>query len=221
MPNKVLFLDRDGPINIVGSKGFIHRPDYFHFTDGIFDVCHEALSKDYKIIVITNQTGIGKGDYTEKDLEDVHEYMKKVFKEQDIKITDIFYTKYPTSPNRKPSPGMFRLAKEKYELTELDMFMSLAIGDRKKDAEAALRAGVGSVIYYQTSRVVNEKGKIIKRAPHDSAKELSDLTVEFETLAIVGSLIKAGRVEHMPRIVVNHAPRMFVINNYKQLEGRL
>ena len=137
MPNKVLFLDRDGPINLVGPKGFVHKPEYFHFTDGIFKLCREAISKDYKIIVITNQTGIGLGDYTEKDMEDVHEHMKKTFKKNGVKITDIFYTKYPTSANRKPSPGMFRLAKEKYELTDFDMFMSLAVGDRKKDAEAS------------------------------------------------------------------------------------
>ena len=46
MPDKVLFLDRDGPINAVGPKGFVHKPEYFHFTDGIFKLCREAMSKD-------------------------------------------------------------------------------------------------------------------------------------------------------------------------------
>ena len=221
MPDKVLFLDRDGPINVVGPKGFVHKPEYFHFTDGIFKLCREAMSKDYKIIVITNQTGIGLGDYTEKEMLAVHEHMKNVFKRNKVEIADIFYTKYPTSLNRKPSPGMFRLAKEKYELTDLDMFMSMAVGDRKKDAEAALRAGVGSVIYYQTSKVLDSNWNLIDRYPCDSEKEINDLRAEFQTLAIFGSLIKTGCVEQEPRVIVKQAPKMFVINSYKQLEGRL
>ena len=221
MPDKVLFLDRDGPINTVGPKGFVHKPEYFHFTDGIFKLCREAIKKDYKIIVITNQTGIGYGDYTEKDMLAVHDYMRREFKKHKIDITDIFYTKYPTSPNRKPSPGMFRLAKEKYELTDFDMFMSVAVGDRKKDAEAALQAGVGSIIYYQTSKVLDANLKIQDRYPRDSEKEIAELTKQFQTLAIIGSLIKTGAIEQQPRVIVKQQPKMFVINDYKQLQGRL
>ena len=218
MANKILFLDRDGPINIVGPRGFIHKPEYFHFTDGIFKICHEALDKDYKIIIITNQTGIGLGDYTEKEMDKVHQHMLSEFKKNGIHITDIFYTKYPTSLNRKPSPGMYRLAKEKYELSDMDMFMSFSIGDRRKDAEAALRAGVGSIIYYQTNKALDSNWKIIKRTPLDLAQEISEIKKEFQTLTILGALAKKKHLEQEPRVIVRQAPKMFVINHYRQLE---
>jgi len=223
--SKMLFLDRDGPINIVGPKGFVHKPEYFHFTDGIFDVCHEALAKDYRIVVITNQTGIGLKDYTEKDMEEVHNYMKDEFRKEGIRISDIFYTKYPTSQNRKPSPGMFLLAKEKYELSHEDMFASVAIGDRKKDAQAALCAGVGRVVYYQTSKAIDEEGRIVDRYPEDSKAELEELTEDFRTLAILGHLIRAGGqsepVVIEPKLLARQAPKMKIIQDYKQIRGRL
>lgn len=218
MPNKILFLDRDGPINIVGPRGFVHKPEHFHFTEGIFKICREALKKDYRIIIITNQTGIGLGDYTEKDMEEVHQHMLKSFKKERIHITDIFYTKFPTSPNRKPSPGMYRLAKEKYELSDMDMFMSFSIGDRKKDAEAALRAGVGSIIYYQTNKALDANWKVIKRTPTDLAQEISEIKKEFQTLTILGALAKAKHLEQEPQLIVRQAPKMFVINHFKELE---
>ena len=223
--SKMLFLDRDGPINILGPKGFVHKPEYFHFTDGIFDVCHEALAKDYRIVVITNQTGIGLGDYTEKDMEEVHNYMKDEFRKEGIRISDIFYTKYPTSQNRKPSPGMFLLAKEKYELSHEDMFASVAIGDRQKDAQAALFAGVGRVVYYQTSKVLDKEGRIVDRYPEDSKAELEELTKDFKTLVILGQLIQAeGQSEPIaiePKSLGSQGPKMEIIQDYKQIQGWL
>ena len=221
MYHKILFLDRDGPINIVGPRGFVHKPKYFHFTEGIFKVCREAMSKDYKIIVITNQTGIGLGDYTEKDMEDVHEHMLKGFRKEGVKITDIFYTRNPTSANRKPSPGMYMLAKEKYELSDMDMFVSFSIGDRKKDAEAALRAGVGSIIYYQTNKALDSHWKVINRTPTDLVKEIDDIKKEFQTLIVLGGLAKAEKLDQEPKIIVRQAPKMLVINHYEELINRL
>ncbi len=221
MTDKVLFLDRDGPINIVGPNGFVHRPEYFQFTDGIFKICREAMKKDYRIIIITNQTGIGLGDYTEKDMEEVHQHMLEGFRKERIKITDIFYTKNPTSPNRKPSPGMYLLAKEKYELSDMDMFMSFSIGDRKKDAEAALRAGVGSVIYYQTNKALDKDWRIIDKTPTDLTKEINKIKREFQTLMVLGALADEKHLSRHPRLVVKQAPKMFVINHYKQLERLL
>lgn len=226
---KVLFLDRDGPINIVGPHGFVHKPEFFHFTDGIFNVCKEATEKEYKIIIITNQTGIGLGDYTEKDMESVHDKMKEDFLKQGIRIADVIYTSFTTSPNRKPSPGMYLLAKTKFEMTDDDMFMSCSIGDRKKDAEAALRAGVGRVYYYQTNKALNTKWKVISKKSVGLVKEITELKAEFQTLAILGALAKAMGLERKPQserhnkqIIKSHNnPKLFLIRKLKELEGHL
>ena len=154
-------------------------------------------------------------------MQEVHKYMRKKFEKAGVHIEDIFYTKYPTSTNRKPSPGMYRLAKEKYELSDLDMFMSFSIGDRRKDAEAALRAGIGSVIYYRTDKALDENWKVISRTPTDLSSEIAGLRQEFQTLAVLGALAKSEHLEQEPQLIVRQAPKLFVISHYKQLEGRL
>ena len=62
---KSLFLDRDGVINY--DSGYVHNINEFRFIEGIFSLLKEAISKNYIIIIITNQAGIGRGYYTEKD----------------------------------------------------------------------------------------------------------------------------------------------------------
>ncbi|MCQ2915063.1 MAG: D-glycero-beta-D-manno-heptose 1,7-bisphosphate 7-phosphatase [Alphaproteobacteria bacterium] len=136
--DKALFLDRDGTINI--DHGYVYKIDDFKLKDGILELCHCAQEKGYKIIVITNQSGIERGFYTIDDYEKVTQYMIDLFKSEGITITDVFSCPHLTSPDRKPNPGMFLKAKEKYNI---DMFKSYSVGDKERDIEAALNAGVG------------------------------------------------------------------------------
>ena len=66
-----LFLDRDGVIN--KEVNYLYRIEDFEFLDGIFDLCRAAIKNKYRIIVITNQSGIARNYYSEKDLEKTHE----------------------------------------------------------------------------------------------------------------------------------------------------
>lgn len=152
---KALFLDRDGTINI--DYGYTYEPEKLHFTDGILELCKKAQDKGFKIIVITNQSGVERGYYTIEQMNNFNDCMKNEFKKQGIEITDIYCCPYLEHPDRKPNPGMFLNAKNRYNI---DMESSIAVGDKERDVEAALNAGVKTA-YLFTNEKNASKGKII------------------------------------------------------------
>lgn len=137
--NKALFLDRDGTINV--DKKYVYRIEDFEFLPHIFKICQKAQDNGYLIIVITNQSGVERGFYTIEDLHRCNQYMINEFYKRGIKITDIYYctSLNDSNYNRKPNPGMFLQAKNKYNI---DMSLSLSIGDKIRDLKAAEKAGV-------------------------------------------------------------------------------
>jgi D,D-heptose 1,7-bisphosphate phosphatase len=151
MTNKALFLDRDGVINI--DHGFVRRRADFQFQAGLFELCRYFQQRNYKIIVITNQSGVARGYFTENDLYELHKYMLAELQKERITITDIFYcvSVDDAHPDRKPNPGMFLKAKKAYVL---DMAASVSIGDKERDIAAAQKAEVGINILL-TSAVVS------------------------------------------------------------------
>lgn len=145
--NKALFLDRDGVINI--DKGYVYRKDDFEFIDGIFDLVKEANKKNYKVIVITNQAGIGRGFYSEKEFLEITKYMINVFKSKNALIDKVYYSPFhPTHGvgkyrknhmSRKPNPGMIIEASEDLNL---NLQNSVLVGDNITDIQAGQAAGI-------------------------------------------------------------------------------
>ncbi len=86
---KAVFLDRDGVINEDGS--YIFRSDQIRFMPGIFDFCRVAQDKGYILVIVTNQSGIARGYYTEEDFNLLCDWMNVRFKENGIKIEKIYY----------------------------------------------------------------------------------------------------------------------------------
>ena len=150
---RALFLDRDGVIN--HDAGYTSKPEDFVFIDGIFDLCRAAQRKGYILIVVTNQAGIGRGYYTEKDFLNLTVWMIDQFKSEGIELSDVFFCPFhpecgvgkykKDSPNRKPNPGMLLQANTKYGLA-LDE--SIMIGDKESDMLAAYRAGINRRWHY-------------------------------------------------------------------------
>lgn len=135
---KALFLDRDGTINI--DYGYVFQPEKFEFINGIFELCRKAQEKGYLIIVITNQSGIARGYYTDDDFQKINQYMIEIFNRYGVKITDVFYCPELSGNDRKPNCGMFIKARDKYGI---DMAQSVSVGDKERDIEAAQKAGCG------------------------------------------------------------------------------
>lgn len=145
--NRALFLDRDGIINI--DHGYVYQPEKFEFVDGIFDVCLHAQQLGLQIIVITNQSGIARGMYSEEDFLTLTKWMNEQFSKHKVVITDVFFCPHhPTKGNnpykvqckcRKPEPGMILDAAKKHNI---DLTNSIFIGDKISDLIAADNAGI-------------------------------------------------------------------------------
>lgn len=141
--NKALFLDRDGVINV--DHGYVYEIKAFTLIDGILDLCLAAKSLGYLLIVVTNQSGIERGYFTEEDFQGLTRHMCTVFTQNGAPLDDVFHCPHLDHEDRKPNPGMFLKAAKKHDI---DMGASLAIGDRVHDIEAAQRARVGRTILF-------------------------------------------------------------------------
>lgn len=141
--SKALFLDRDGTINV--DYGYVHEPERFVFIDGVFDFSRRAQELGYLLIVVTSQSGIERGYFTEDDFSAITKYMVDGFASEGVTITDVFHCPSLEGPDRKPEPGLFLKAQAKYGI---DMAASVNVGDRERDLEAGRRAGVGRNVLF-------------------------------------------------------------------------
>lgn len=153
--NKVIFLDRDGVIN--KEIGYLHKINDFEFIKGVFDSCKFLIKKGYKLIIVTNQSGIGRGYYTQSDFDKLTRWMLKKFSDNGVEILDVLFC--PHTPEfkcdcRKPKPGMLIYAKNKYNL---DMNRSWLIGDKEVDIDAAISSGINNHILVRTGHKIDEK----------------------------------------------------------------
>lgn len=160
MSIKTIFLDRDGVIN--KEVNYLHKIKYFEFIDGIFEACSYFKLLGYKIIIITNQSGIARGYFNENDYHNLTDWMLEQFKSKDIEILDIFYCPHGPESNcecRKPKPGMFIAAKNKHNINIKDSWM---IGDSERDITAASLAGITNTILIRSGHKIDEKNSIAK-----------------------------------------------------------
>jgi D-glycero-D-manno-heptose 1,7-bisphosphate phosphatase len=139
-----LFLDRDGVVN--RNHGYVHEISDFEFFPEIFEICRIAKSSLMPIVIVTNQSGIGRGYFRESDFEILTEWMLIKFQEEGIQIDGVFHA--PENPDkpieaessrRKPSPTMITEAAVKLEI---DLSNSILIGDNESDMIAAMQAGI-------------------------------------------------------------------------------
>jgi D-glycero-D-manno-heptose 1,7-bisphosphate phosphatase len=147
MTRKALFLDRDGIINI--ERDYVHQAADFTFVDGIFDLCRAAGRHGFLPVVITNQSGIARGLYTEADFATLTGWMIGKFASEGVTIAKVYHCPYHPEAaieryrcdhaDRKPSPGMILRARDDLRL---DLSASILIGDRLTDIEAGRRAGI-------------------------------------------------------------------------------
>lgn len=148
--NKACFLDRDGVLN--EDIGYLHKSEDFKWIDGAVEAIKLLKKNNFLVIVITNQSGISRGYFTSKDVTNLHEWMNKILKKEDIQINDFFFSGDLPNNNpesrRKPSPKMINEAVEKYNLDKTRCFM---IGDKLSDLEAAKNAQIKGFLFNKSN----------------------------------------------------------------------
>ncbi|WP_081757178.1 D-glycero-beta-D-manno-heptose 1,7-bisphosphate 7-phosphatase [Aliarcobacter lanthieri] len=140
MQKKIVYLDRDGVIN--KDFGYVYEISKFEFCDGVFEACNHFINLGYEIIIITNQSGIGRDYYTKNDFLSLTEYMKNEFKKHGINILKVYYC--PHSPEedcncRKPNIGMILQSLNDFNI---NLQNSWLIGDKISDIECGKNAKI-------------------------------------------------------------------------------
>ena len=154
MAINTIFLDRDGVIN--KEINYLHKIEDFEFIDGVFEACLFFQSLRYKIVIVSNQSGIYRGYFSEDDYQKITQWMLREFESKGINILDVIHC--PHGPNskcscRKPKPGMFFTAQKKYGI---DMNHSWMIGDKETDIESANLAGINNTVLVRSGHKIDE-----------------------------------------------------------------
>ena len=178
--NKAIFLDRDGTINI--DKGYVYKLDDFEFLPGAREALRIFQELGFLIIIITNQSGIARGYYTEADYIKLNKAIKEDLEIHGIKITDSFFC--PHLPNgavkefakdcdcRKPKLGLYERAIKTYNI---DVSKSICIGDKERDVALCHRyKKVSGFVLYQAEEKQVENIKYIKGSLLEAAEKVRD-----------------------------------------------
>jgi len=146
--SRALFLDRDGVINV--ESNYLYQIEHARFMPGIFELCATAQELGYRLIIVTNQGGIGRGIHTEEDYFILMDWMRAEFAKRGVVFDAIYHCPFHPeaelpeyrrdSHDRKPGPGMILRGAEEFDL---DLSASVMVGDRCTDIGAANAAGVG------------------------------------------------------------------------------
>lgn len=173
-----LFLDRDGVIN--DDVGYLHRIEQFHFLPGVLDACKQMYKAGYALVVVTNQSGIARGYYTEAHFQQVTQWMVQQFALADAPLAGVYFCPHhpefavagPAVPClcRKPEPGMLLQAAAELGL---DLAASIMVGDKEDDVRAGRAAGVGCCV----------------RVAADPANTATDADLCVNSLAVLPALL--------------------------------
>jgi len=173
-----LFIDRDGVINKRIINDYVLDWNHFEFIKGTLDAFKVFSLVFGKIIVVTNQQGIGKGLMKESDLSIIHSNMISEIEKNGGRVDEVFFASQKKESNhfdRKPNVGMALKAKKK--IPQIDFKKSFMVGDSLSDMEFGHRLGMVNVF-------VNENRKIVKEHPFLMNYVVSNLE-EFSKLLTV------------------------------------
>lgn len=162
------FLDRDGVINV--DSGYVGRWEDFEYLPEAIEGLKQLQSAGFKLFVVTNQSGIARGYYTEDDFLSLMETMKTDLSARGVTLSAVYYCPYledadleryrVASELRKPEPGMFLQAAYDHDI---DLTRSIMVGDKVSDMVAAERAGVP------------DRYHVTEGKPHDASTKVSSL----------------------------------------------
>jgi len=143
MNNKAIFFDRDD--TLIRDKSYMYKPEDLSFFSDTFDVLLRLQKLNFELFIVTNQSGIGRGIYTEADMHKFNGEMLNQLNVRGIHIKEVVFC--PHSPDdacdcRKPSPKLLNQLCDKFQIDKTQSYM---IGDKQSDLQAGINAGMKSI----------------------------------------------------------------------------
>lgn len=155
---KAVFLDRDGVVNV--EKDYTYKIEEFEFVDSLFPSLMYLQDLGYKLFIITNQSGIARGYYTEQDYKILTNWMLDQLESKGIYISQAEYCPHGPEDNctcRKPKTGMIDNILKKHDI---DLENSWLIGDKKSDIECAKNAKIKNTIQVKSGHKFEDKDSL-------------------------------------------------------------
>ncbi|MBC3617427.1 D-glycero-beta-D-manno-heptose 1,7-bisphosphate 7-phosphatase [Vibrio metschnikovii] len=177
MAKPAVFLDRDGVINV--DHGYVHDEHDFHFIEGVFTAAKRLKEMGYLLVLVTNQSGIARGLFSEDRFLSLTQWMDWNFVDHGVELDGIYYC--PHHPEhgvepyrqecdcRKPEPGMLFSARD---FLKIDMANSVMIGDKAEDMMAAQAADVGRKILVRTGKPITPQGEALAEVVLESIADV-------------------------------------------------
>lgn len=160
---KTIFIDRDGTINVRPQKAhYIETPEQFVWLPGAIDAIKIAKRAGYRVVMVTNQPGIARGNLTEDTLTQIHSKMQADLQQHGCEIDMIYYCPHNWDDGcdcRKPEPGMFFQAEKDLSI---DLTKCYMIGDDERDMEAARKVDCKFIMVNQQFGILDAVKKIIE-----------------------------------------------------------
>ena len=176
---RAAFLDRDGVINI--DRGYVYRWEDFDFVPGVLEGARRLHELDYALVVVSNQSGIGRGFFSEVQFHALSDWMRDKFISAGAPLSGIYFCPHhPTEAHgrylqtcdcRKPAPGMLLSAASDLHL---DLGASAMFGDKPSDLKAALAAGVPLRVLLGTDGRQLPSANVAKGLVTDSFRRLDE-----------------------------------------------
>jgi D,D-heptose 1,7-bisphosphate phosphatase len=178
MSNKAIFLDRDD--TLVEDPGYINNPDQVKLLEGVPEALSELKAMGYKLVVVSNQSGVARGIVTEEVLGQIHKRLEQLLAREGVSLDRIYYCPYHPegvipkyrrdSDHRKPNPGMLLDAAKDMDI---DLMESWMVGNGPRDVETGVRAGCRTILV--DSRAHEQKLQPGERAPDYRAVNLKEV----------------------------------------------
>ena len=177
---KAVFLDRDGTLNI--DYGYVHDIDHFHFIEGSIEALKKLKEMGYLLVLVTNQSGIARGLFTEEQFLQLTEWMDWSLADRGVDLDGIYYCPHHPEAKlaefkqdcdcRKPKSGMLLQAIEELKI---DPSRSIMIGDKVDDLLAGKGAKINTTILVRTGKEITPEGESTADFVLDSIADLPRL----------------------------------------------
>ena len=162
-PNKAIFLDRDGTIN--EDFGYVYKKDNLKFINGAIKALKILQDAGYKLLIITNQSGIGRGYYTIEDFQIFNDYMLNELEKNGVIIDKVYFCPHTDSDNcncRKPKIGLYLKAIKEFNIDEEN---SYSIGDKESDLAICSKSKIKG-IFLGNNNKYNCKNDLLEAAKY-------------------------------------------------------